>query len=127
MDLPVNPPVLPMLAKRVAQLPSGDDWIYEPNWESGKAQRWVIYQDGGVPMGIAGIYRKWRHPDGSEHFTFAYISDSTSGSVIFWVAMGMCAASILATGDAALAERLARWRQAQTDAVAEHPADHDAG
>jgi putative SOS response-associated peptidase YedK len=50
------------------------DAIYEPNWESGKAQRWVIYQDGGVPMGIAGIYCKWRHPDGSEHFTFAMLT-----------------------------------------------------
>ena len=34
---------------------------------------------------------------------------------------GLLAAAILATGDAALAERLARWRQDQTDAVAEAP------
>jgi ATP-dependent DNA ligase len=33
MDLPVNPPVLPMLAKRVSELPTGDDWIYEPKWD----------------------------------------------------------------------------------------------
>ncbi len=33
MDLPVNPPVLPMLAKRVSELPSGEDWIYEPKWD----------------------------------------------------------------------------------------------
>jgi 5-(carboxyamino)imidazole ribonucleotide mutase len=36
---------------------------------------------------------------------------------------GLLAASILATGDAALAKRLAAWRKAQTDAVAERPAD----
>jgi len=30
MDLPVNPPVLPMLAKRVDAIPSGPRWIFEP-------------------------------------------------------------------------------------------------
>ena len=34
---------------------------------------------------------------------------------------GLLAASILATADPALAERIAAWRQAQTDAVAESP------
>jgi 5-(carboxyamino)imidazole ribonucleotide mutase len=33
----------------------------------------------------------------------------------------LLAAAMLATGDAALAARLAAWRQAQTDAVAENP------
>src|SRR5947199_371355 len=27
VDLPVNPPVLPMLSKRVAELPVGETWI----------------------------------------------------------------------------------------------------
>jgi 5-(carboxyamino)imidazole ribonucleotide mutase len=36
---------------------------------------------------------------------------------------GLLAAAILATADAALADRLAAWRKAQTDAVAEWPAD----
>jgi 5-(carboxyamino)imidazole ribonucleotide mutase len=35
---------------------------------------------------------------------------------------GLLAASILATGDAALAERLKVWRAAQTASVAERPA-----
>ena len=35
----------------------------------------------------------------------------------------LLAAAILALGDPELAERLERWRQAQTDAVAERPAD----
>lgn len=35
---------------------------------------------------------------------------------------GLLAASILALGDAALAERLKAWRQAQTDSVATDPA-----
>ena len=34
---------------------------------------------------------------------------------------GLLAASILAGSDTALAERLAAWRQAQTDAVTESP------
>jgi len=34
---------------------------------------------------------------------------------------GLLAAAILATSDAALAERIAAWRQAQTDAVADSP------
>jgi len=34
---------------------------------------------------------------------------------------GLLAAAILATGDTALAERLIRWRQAKTDAVADVP------
>jgi ATP-dependent DNA ligase len=33
VDLPVNPPVLPMLAKRVEKIPSGDSWIFEPKWD----------------------------------------------------------------------------------------------
>ena len=37
---------------------------------------------------------------------------------------GLLAAAILALGDAALAARLAAWRERQTAAVAEHPADH---
>lgn len=48
--------------------------FYEPNWESGKAVRWFIQQPGEVPMGIAGIYRSWRAPDGRELFTFAMLT-----------------------------------------------------
>ncbi len=39
---------------------------------------------------------------------------------------GLLAAAILATADEALAKRLAEWRRAQTEAVAERPADNDA-
>jgi ATP-dependent DNA ligase len=43
MDLPVKPPVLPMLAKRVSELPSGDQWLYEPKWDGFRA---LIFRDG---------------------------------------------------------------------------------
>ncbi len=55
------------------------DAFYEPNWESGKAERWIVQQPMQLPMGIAGIYRKWRHPDGREVFTFAMITVSADG------------------------------------------------
>jgi ATP-dependent DNA ligase len=43
MQLPVNPPVLPMLAKRVATLPPGEGWIFEPKWDG---FRTLIFRDG---------------------------------------------------------------------------------
>ena len=43
MQLPVNPPVLPMLANRVDELPVGDDWIFEPKWDG---FRTLIFRDG---------------------------------------------------------------------------------
>ena len=36
-DLPVNPPVPPMLAKRVEGFPDGGDWIFEPKWDGFRA------------------------------------------------------------------------------------------
>jgi ATP-dependent DNA ligase len=39
----VNPPVLPMLAKRVSELPDGKDWIFEPKWDGFRA---LIFRDG---------------------------------------------------------------------------------
>jgi ATP-dependent DNA ligase len=42
VDLPVNPPVLPMLAKRVSGLPDGDQWIFEPKWDG---FRTLIFKD----------------------------------------------------------------------------------
>src|SRR6476620_7467127 len=43
MHLPVNPPVLPMLAKRVGALPDGGDWIFEPKWDGFRA---LVFRDG---------------------------------------------------------------------------------
>ena len=41
--IPVNPPVLPMLAKRVAALPEGEGWIFEPKWDGFRA---LVFRDG---------------------------------------------------------------------------------
>jgi ATP-dependent DNA ligase len=43
MDLPVNPPLLPMLAKRIDELPAGRTWIFEPKWDGFRA---IIFRDG---------------------------------------------------------------------------------
>src|SRR5437762_3184413 len=43
MHLPVNPPILPMLAKRVDELPLGDEWIFEPKWDGFRA---LVFRDG---------------------------------------------------------------------------------
>src|SRR5688500_8770127 len=43
MQLPVNPPVLPMLAKRVAELPTAGEWIFEPKCDGFRA---LIFRDG---------------------------------------------------------------------------------
>ncbi|MEO6574626.1 MAG: ATP-dependent DNA ligase, partial [Polyangiaceae bacterium] len=43
MRLPVNPPVLPMLAKRALELPEGSGWIFEPKWDGFRA---LIFRDG---------------------------------------------------------------------------------
>jgi len=43
MRLPVNPPVLPMLAKRVSDLPDGTGWIFEPKWDGFRA---LMFRDG---------------------------------------------------------------------------------
>jgi ATP-dependent DNA ligase len=43
MALPVTFPVLPMLAKRVAELPEGDGWIFEPKWDG---FRTLVFRDG---------------------------------------------------------------------------------
>src|SRR5205814_941327 len=43
VNLPVNPPILPMLAKRVLQLPAAGTWIFEPKWDGFRA---LVFRDG---------------------------------------------------------------------------------
>ena len=44
MQLPVNPPILPMLAKRVGELPAAGEWIFEPKWDGFRA---LVFRDAG--------------------------------------------------------------------------------
>jgi len=43
MQIVVPPPLLPMLAKRVSELPAGDRWLFEPKWDG---FRTLIFRDG---------------------------------------------------------------------------------
>jgi ATP-dependent DNA ligase len=43
VNLPVNPPILPMLAKRVPELPPAGGWIFEPKWDG---FRTLVFRDG---------------------------------------------------------------------------------
>lgn len=43
MNLPVNPPLLPMLAKRVDEVPAEGHWIFEPKWDGFRV---LIFRDG---------------------------------------------------------------------------------
>jgi ATP-dependent DNA ligase len=42
MDLPVPPPILPMLSKRIDSLPEAGDWIFEPKWDGFRA---LVFRD----------------------------------------------------------------------------------
>ena len=44
MALPLDPPVLPQLARPKRDLPLGDGWIYEPKWDG---FRCIAFVDGG--------------------------------------------------------------------------------
>src|ERR671918_491977 len=43
VDLPVMPPVAPMLAKLTRQLPTGPGMLYEPKWDG---FRCIVFRDG---------------------------------------------------------------------------------
>lgn len=43
MQLPVSPPLLPMLAKRVEALPEGEGWVFEPKWDGFRV---LVFRDG---------------------------------------------------------------------------------
>ena len=43
VHLPVNPPVLPMLSKRIGELPAAANWIFEPKWDGFRA---LVFRDG---------------------------------------------------------------------------------
>ena len=43
-ESPINPPLLPMLAKRLGEIPSSPGWVFEPKWDGFRA---LIFRDGG--------------------------------------------------------------------------------
>ena len=43
LDLPVAPPIAPMLAKASDALPDSDGWLFEPKWDGFRA---IVFRDG---------------------------------------------------------------------------------
>jgi len=47
---------------------------YEPNYESGKAQRWRIAMADDAPFAVAGLFRSWPEQDGITAYSFTQIT-----------------------------------------------------
>jgi putative SOS response-associated peptidase YedK len=71
----------------VAELPSyRDAWLrfrfclvpmerwFEPNYESGRHQRWAIGRADGLPLAVAGLWRGWEEPDGRRLCSFTQLT-----------------------------------------------------
>jgi ATP-dependent DNA ligase len=43
LQLPIQPPIAPMLAELARDLPEGDEWLYEPKWDGFRA---IVFWDG---------------------------------------------------------------------------------
>ncbi|MFI2752970.1 ATP-dependent DNA ligase [Cellulomonas sp. P22] len=71
MDLPVMPPVDPMLARSVPKIPAGE--LYEPKWDGFRA---IVFRDGGeVEIGSRNTRPMERYfPDVVEH-ALAYLPE----------------------------------------------------
>lgn len=50
------------------------EWFVEPNYESGKAQRWAIGMADQRPFCLAGLWRAWEEPEGGLSFSFTQIT-----------------------------------------------------
>lgn len=48
--------------------------FFEPNYESGRAQRWAISMAGQEPFAVAGLYRTWLAPDGTRSRSFTQLT-----------------------------------------------------
>jgi putative SOS response-associated peptidase YedK len=48
--------------------------FYEPSYETGKAVRWRIRVAGNEPTAIAGLWRAWEEPDGTQSLSFTMLT-----------------------------------------------------
>lgn len=48
--------------------------FYEPDWRSGKAIATRITRSDGEPMGIAGLWERWKSPSGEEVFSYSMLT-----------------------------------------------------
>lgn len=47
---------------------------FEPNYESGKAERWKICMADESPFAVAALYRTWAEPDGGTSYSFTQLT-----------------------------------------------------
>lgn len=80
--------------------------FYEPCWESGRAVRWRIARADGAPLGIAGLWSRWKAPDGHTVASFTMLT--------------------MAAGEHALMRRFHRPEDEKRMVVILDEADHDA-
>lgn len=50
------------------------EWFYEPNWESGSAERWAIGMADDEPFCVAGLWKAWPEEQGSFSFSFTQLT-----------------------------------------------------
>lgn len=50
------------------------DAVFEPHYGSGQSVRWRIWQEGGAPLAVAGLYNHWQAPSGEWRFTFTMLT-----------------------------------------------------
>jgi putative SOS response-associated peptidase YedK len=48
--------------------------VYEPNWETGKHERWAIELASGEPFALPGMWRTWEENDGSVQHMFTHFT-----------------------------------------------------
>jgi len=48
--------------------------FYEPNYESGKAEKWAIGMADDAPFCVAGLWRAWEEENGAFSFSFTQIT-----------------------------------------------------
>lgn len=48
--------------------------VFEPNWETGQHERWVINLASHEPFGLPGMWRTWKEEDGSIVNTFTHFT-----------------------------------------------------
>jgi putative SOS response-associated peptidase YedK len=47
---------------------------FEPNYESGRHERWAIGRADGAPLAVAGLWRAWQQPDGRRVCAFTQLT-----------------------------------------------------
>ncbi|WP_373987789.1 SOS response-associated peptidase family protein [Duganella sp. BuS-21] len=48
--------------------------VFEPNWETGQHERWLIKLASGEPFGLPGMWRTWEEEDGTVVHTFNHFT-----------------------------------------------------